>query len=62
MPAPEADPPRDYCAQRSAMMPKRRRTRSQDRAYRVATERQANHQARMARTGPAPPDDDPPPF
>jgi Domain of unknown function (DUF222) len=62
MPAPEADPPPDDCAQRSAMMPKRRRTRTQDRANRVATERQANHQARMARTGPAPPNDDPPPF
>ena len=66
MPAPEADPPPDYCAERSAMMPKRRRTRTQDRAYRVATERRANHEARMARqaehAGPAPPDDDPPPF
>ncbi|MGA9678540.1 MAG: hypothetical protein WBR28_25860, partial [Mycobacterium sp.] len=65
IPAPEADPPDDR-AQRTAMMPKRRRTRTQDRAYRVATERQANHQARMARqaehAGPAPPDDDPPPF
>jgi hypothetical protein len=66
MPAPEAAPPPDYCAQRSAMMPKRRSTRTQDRAYRVSTERRANHQARMARqaehVGPAPPDDDPPPF
>ena len=65
MPAPEAAPPSDYCAQRSAMMPKRRRTRTQDRAYRVATERRANHQARRAEyanTGPAPPDDEPPPF
>ena len=66
MQAPEAAPPSDYCAQRSAMMPKRRRTRTQDRAYRAATERRANHQARMARqaenAGPAPPDDDPPPF
>jgi Domain of unknown function (DUF222) len=66
MPAPEADPPPDYCAQRSAMMPKRRRTRAQDRAYRVATERRANHQARMGRqaehAGLAPPDDNPAPF
>ena len=62
MPAPEADPPSDYCAQRSAMMPKRRRTRSQDRAHRIATERRQNRDARMARTGPAPPNDDPPPF
>jgi hypothetical protein len=53
------------------MMPKRRRTRAQDRAYRIATERRQNHDARMAErdvasalTGPAPPatDDEPPPF
>ncbi len=64
MPAPETDPPPDYCAQRSAMMPKRRRTRTQNRAHRIATERRANHEARAARSGPAPPqtDDDPPPF
>ncbi|OBI53440.1 HNH endonuclease signature motif containing protein, partial [Mycobacterium sp. E796] len=36
---PEADPPVEYCDQRAAMMPKRRRTRAQDRAHRVATER-----------------------
>jgi hypothetical protein len=71
--APEADPPPDDCAQRTAMMPKRRRTRTQDRAYRVATERRHNRDARLARKseshdyfGPAPPhtddDDDPPPF
>jgi hypothetical protein len=75
MPAPEADPPPDdYCGQRTAMMPKRRRTRAQDRAHRIATERRANHNARTTRTsrrtvyfghgGPAPPPeaDDPPPF
>ena len=48
------------------MMPKRRRTRTQDRAHRIATERRANHQARMARRPSTPdpphPDDDPPPF
>jgi hypothetical protein len=53
------------------MMPKRRRTRVQDRAYRVATERRQNRDARVARraerasyAGPAPPDtdDDSPPF
>ncbi|OBI40638.1 HNH endonuclease signature motif containing protein, partial [Mycobacterium sp. E796] len=38
-PAAEADPPVEYCDQRAAMMPKRRRTRAQDRAHRVATER-----------------------
>ena len=32
MPAPEADLPADYCGERSAMMPKRRRTRAQERA------------------------------
>ncbi|MEB3981623.1 HNH endonuclease signature motif containing protein [Mycobacterium sp. 663a-19] len=67
----EADPPPDYCAERTAMMPKRRRTRAQDRAYRIATERNHNREARTARreqpvsfVGPAPPqtDDDPPPF
>ena len=72
MRAPEADPPLDYCADRSAMMPKRRRTRAQNRAQRIATERRANHDARTARraehlsyAGPAPPDtddEDPPPF
>jgi hypothetical protein len=71
MPAPEADPPADYGGKRSAMMPKRRRTRAQNRATRIATERRQNHHARTSRTpepashiGPAPPqtDDDPPPF
>ena len=66
MPAAEAGPPpENYCADRSAMMPRRRRSRSQDRAYRVATERRRNHEARFAPAGPAPPDillEDPPPF
>jgi hypothetical protein len=73
LPAAEADPPpQDYCAERTAMMPKRRRTRAQDRAAKVATERKHNRDARLARKaatpsyfGPAPPadgDDDPPPF
>ncbi|KPN48499.1 hypothetical protein AN931_18250, partial [Mycobacterium intracellulare subsp. chimaera] len=69
--APEADPPPNYCAQRTAMMPKRRRTRTQDRAARVAGERKHNRDARLARRAlPATcswptvygPDDDPPPF
>ncbi|MEE2854020.1 MAG: DUF222 domain-containing protein, partial [Actinomycetota bacterium] len=66
-------PPPDYCADRTAMMPKRRTTRAQNRAARIATERRQNHQARQAKrrereaayVGPAPPadgDDDPPPF
>ncbi len=73
MPTPEIDPPPpDYCGQRSAMMPKRRRTRAQNRAQRIANERRLNREARLARraesesyTGPAPPhtdDDEPPPF
>ncbi len=71
LPAPEADPSADYCGERTAMMPKRRRTRAQNRAQRIATERRHNHDARLARRveypryfGPAPPDtdDDPPPF
>ncbi|CMI22894.1 13E12 repeat-containing protein [Mycobacterium tuberculosis] len=75
IPAPEADPPYDHCDQRTAMMPKRRRTRAQDRAYRIATERRQNHAARqraqvLTQTAAAtdthgpPPDhnDDPPPF
>jgi hypothetical protein len=57
------------------MMPKRRRTRAQNRAQRIATERRHNRDARLARqaepesyanyTGPAPPhtdDDEPRPF
>ena len=68
MPAPEADPPADYCGERTAMMPKRRRTRAQNRANRIATERRQNREARLgtptAQTGPAPPetDEEPPPF
>jgi hypothetical protein len=71
VPAPEADPPLEHCGERTAMMPKRRRTRTQNRAQRIATERRHNHHARLARraesvsyAGPAPPktDDDPPPF
>ena len=62
MPAPEADPPSDYCAERRAMMPKRRRTRAQNRAHRIATERRQNHTARItpcsSSIGPAPPDTD----
>ncbi|WIM87242.1 HNH endonuclease signature motif containing protein [Candidatus Mycobacterium wuenschmannii] len=60
----------ERCADRNAMMPRRRRTRDQDRGLRVSAERQRNHNARiarraksMSRLGPAPPGhDDPPPF
>jgi hypothetical protein len=70
IPALEADPPDDYCAERTAMMPTRRRTRTQDRAHHIATERRQNHHARTTPptqrwqpeetyvTG----DDEPPPF
>jgi hypothetical protein len=69
-PSPEADLPPEYCAERTAMMPLRTRTRAQNRANRIATERRHNREARLARrakgasyVGPAPPDDDePPPF
>jgi Domain of unknown function (DUF222) len=71
IPAPEADPPPDYCENRGAMMPKRRRTRAQNRTQHITAERQQNHQARTTRRAnrpnyfrPAPPPDpdDPPPF
>lgn len=68
-----AIPRREPCADRTTMMPKRRTTRAQNRAARIATERRQNHHARQAEGreheaayfGPAPPadgDDDPPPF
>jgi hypothetical protein len=68
---PKPTPPGSSCADRTAMMPKRRRTRAQNRAHRIATERRQNHKARTTRPtdhrsylGPAPPDtdDEPPPF
>jgi hypothetical protein len=71
IPAPEADSPIVYCGERTAMMPIRRRTRAQNRAQRIATERQQNRNARTGRRarrpsyfGPAPPDtdDEPAPF
>ena len=67
----KAGPAGDYCGDRTAMMPTRRRTRAQDRANRIAVERRQNRLARttrrtdsMSHFGPAPPeiDDDPPPF
>jgi uncharacterized protein DUF222 len=71
MPTPEATPAPDYCAERTAMMPKRTRTRAQNRAARIAAERRQNREARAARReerasyfGPrdAVGDDEPPPF
>jgi hypothetical protein len=72
IPVPEADPPPDYCGQRTAMMPTRRSTRAQNRAARIATERRRNRQVRQGREfnwaatqlashGP-PCDDERPPF
>jgi hypothetical protein len=74
LPAPEVDLPAERCGDRTAMMPKRRRTRVQDRAHRVAAERRQNHDTRSTRKaehpnyfgpasplsylGPAPPDTD----
>jgi Domain of unknown function (DUF222) len=64
-------PARDRCGERTAMMPLRTKTRAQNRAARIATERRHNRETRLARKaarpsyfGPAPPGDDvdPPPF
>ncbi|OBH28970.1 hypothetical protein A5692_22125 [Mycobacterium sp. E342] len=69
--APTGDVPgpaaRERCGERTARMPLRTRTRAQNRAHHIATERQRNRQRRSAAHttpgGPAPPDDDePPPF
>jgi hypothetical protein len=69
--APQSGTAIEHCGDRTSMMPRRSRTRRQDRAHRVAAERRQNHQARTVRRsesmsypGPAPPDadDEPPPF
>ncbi len=65
-PAPAAPRP-DYCGDRTAMMPKRTRTRAQNRAVRIATERRHNRQARFAAQvthteRPVEGDGEPPPF
>jgi hypothetical protein len=71
LPTPKPTAPQGHRSERSAMMPRRQRTRAQDRAQRTATERRQNHLARTVRRcesmsylGPAPPDadDEPPPF
>ncbi|MGH3542728.1 MAG: HNH endonuclease signature motif containing protein [Mycobacterium sp.] len=64
--------PTDRCVDRAALMPKRRRTRAQNRASYIAAERRQNREAREAHQaaqqaapcGPAPPDvtGSPPPF
>jgi hypothetical protein len=52
LPAPEVDLPQDYCGDRTAMMPTRRHTRTQNHAARIAAERQRNRSAREARRKP----------
>jgi hypothetical protein len=70
MPAPSVD---DRCVDRAVMMPRRRRTRAQNKAQRVAAERRENRQAREARQkerdafyselmSPSNGDGEPPPF
>jgi hypothetical protein len=71
---PDARPARtDPCTDRTIMMPQRRRTRAENRANYIASERRHNREALQARQaaqqaaapGPAPPgdgDDEPPPF
>lgn len=61
---PPAEPrPDDHTGQRTAMMPRRTRTRAQQRATRVATERTHNRRARQAHHArPPTTDDEPPPF
>jgi hypothetical protein len=69
--APQPSTSVEYCGDRTSMMPRRSRTRRQNRAHHIAAERRQNHDARTARRtdymsylGPAPPETDhePPPF
>jgi hypothetical protein len=71
MPTLDTDINDTYCGDRTAMMPKRRRTRTQNRAARVTTERNHNRKRRLERQAAQraaeqqrrpPPDDEPPPF
>jgi hypothetical protein len=52
LPAPEADLPADSCGERTAMMPKRRRSRAKERAYRCVVLEPPNA---TTTTTPAPP-------
>ncbi|WP_244895983.1 HNH endonuclease signature motif containing protein, partial [Mycobacterium asiaticum] len=47
MPTHQPQLPQHYCAERTAMMPRRHRTRAQHRAHRIATERRHNRNARL---------------
>ncbi|KAA8967032.1 HNH endonuclease signature motif containing protein [Mycobacterium sp.] len=65
--APSTPTPTRRCAERAVMMPRRRRTRAQNRATYIADQRRRNRQARTLTVdapgcGPAPPADEPPPF
>ncbi|WAJ47166.1 HNH endonuclease signature motif containing protein [Mycobacterium sp. Aquia_216] len=72
VPAPEADVPPDYLGDRTAMMPRRRQTRAQNRTACITAERRRNRSARVARRKPERArdwgsrdiacDPDPPPF
>jgi hypothetical protein len=69
LPSSHSDRIQPRCGDRAAMMPKRRRTRAQNRAHHINGERRQNHNAREAQLvsylGPAPPggsDAEPPPF
>jgi hypothetical protein len=66
VPSPPSPATTERCGERTAMMPRRTRTRAQHRAQRIATERGHNRRTRLdthtPSTGPAPPDDEPPPF
>jgi hypothetical protein len=62
----EPVPHRPRCADRAAMMPRRRRTRAQNRANYVAAERRHNRKARLdeqpCEEGRIVANDEPPPF
>jgi hypothetical protein len=59
---PHVNRPTEHCGERTAMMPRRRRTRAQNRAQRIATERRQNHHLSYRRPAPPHADHDPPPF
>ncbi|WP_406817607.1 HNH endonuclease signature motif containing protein [Mycobacterium sp. M23085] len=54
IPAAEVDAVPDYCGERTAMMPTRRRTRAQSRAERIAAERRRNRDTRIGRRAGSP--------
>jgi hypothetical protein len=72
LPTPQPPRPDQGCGDRAVMMPKRQRTRAQNRAHYIATERAHNRNQRLARAAAltqaaaraAPPTDpdEPPPF